>query len=366
MRILVLTTAASLNTSARLLVTMGAGLAECGHGVVVACCRNTASEREIARRFPGISRRPVSGGNSLSRGVSVRGLVRALQADVVLVGNERDQLSAALGIGRIGGVVRRLAIGERYAPSWRTRLANARSCCLLFGDEVGPAVHTELHVRNAISWPAHRPVVPGEPPLRLAPVAPPSVLAIVAGTATGSVGAMEHAAGANALRAAARILSRHPGLRVLLLGEVSSLQALRLHAASVGLVESVSILPLDSLIEAGPFEAAAVWVTASGDTGAVSIVSAMMRRIPVVVPRGFDTEGLVAPRITGVVADDTDLSGSVAALAQLWADTDEHNAVGAASAARAERLHGWDAMMRRIEEALLRVAGRGASRRVAA
>ena len=32
-------------------------------------------------------------------------------------------------------------------------------------------------------------------------------------------------------------------------------------------------MPLDALIEPGPFAAAAVWVTATGDTGAVSIVS---------------------------------------------------------------------------------------------
>ncbi|HYW30682.1 MAG TPA: hypothetical protein VE869_04175 [Gemmatimonas sp.] len=352
--------------SSRLLVTMGAGLAERGYETVVACCRNSASDREIARRFPALQRRSIVGTNSLARGASLRGLVRSSRADVVLVANERDQLSAALAIGRAGGVLRRLAIGERYSASWRTRLAGARSRCLLFGDEVGPVVHTELHVRTAVSWPPQRAVVTGEPPLRLAPVVPPLVMAIVAGTATGAVGASEHAAGATALRAAARLLSRHPGLRVVLLGEVSSLQALRLHAASVGLVDSVSILPLDSLIEPGPFEAAGAWITASGDTGAVSILSAMMRRIPVIVPRGFDTEGLVAPRITGVVSDDTDLSGSVAALAQLLADTDEHHAVGAAAAARAERLHGWDAMMRRLEDALSRVAGRITSKRAAA
>ncbi|MES2523718.1 MAG: hypothetical protein V4617_13515 [Gemmatimonadota bacterium] len=366
MRILVLSTANSLTPSARLLVSVGAGLAERGHQTVVACCRNSASEREIARRFPSMTRRAVSGGNSIARGASTRGIVRSLQSDVVLVATERDQLAGALGIGRTGGVVRRLAIGERYAPSWRARLANARSRCLLFGDEIGPVVHTELHVRNAVSWPPLRVAIPGESPLRLAPVVPPSVLAIVAGTATGATGAMEHAAGAAALRAAARLLSRHPGLRVILLGDVSSLQALRLHAASVGLVDCVSIQPLDALIDPGPFEAAGVWVTASGDTGAVSVLSAMMRRIPVIVPRGFDTEALVAPRITGVVSDDTDLSGSVAALAQLLADTEEHHAVGAAAAARAERLHGWDAMLRRMEDTLSRVAGRGQSRRAAA
>ena len=176
----------------------------------------------------------------------------------------------------------------------------------------------------------------------------------------------QHGAGAAALRAAARLLTRHPGLRVLLLGDIPTLQALRLHAASVGLADRISVMPLDALIEPGPFAAAAVWVTATGDTGAVSIVSSMMRRIPVIVPRGFDTEALVAPRITGFLAEEGDPTGSIAALAHLFADADAHFAMGGVAASRAERLHGWDAMLGRTLDTLVRAAGRWANSRSAA
>jgi hypothetical protein len=162
------------------------------------------------------------------------------------------------------------------------------------------------------------------------------------------------------------LLTRHADLRVLLLGEIPTLQALRLHSASVGLADRVSVMPLDALIEPGPFAAASVWVTATGDTGAVSIVSAMARRIPVIVPRGFDTEALVAPRITGFVADDSDPAGSIASLAHLFADAEAHAAMGTVAASRAARLHGWDAMLGRTMDALGQVAGRPAGSRSAA
>ncbi|MEO7520929.1 MAG: hypothetical protein ABIW79_03840, partial [Gemmatimonas sp.] len=93
---------------------------------------------------------------------------------------------------------------------------------------------------------------------------------------------------------------------------------------------------------------------------------AMMRRIPVIVPQGFDTESLVAPRITGFASDDSDPAGSVAALAHLLADPAAHSAMGAAAAARAERAHGWDALLRTIQAALARVADSAASRTSAA
>ncbi len=219
------------------------------------------------------------------------------------------------------------------------------------GDEIGGAVHVDTHVRTAIAWPTH--FAASSSAVGDAGQSPTPVIAIVAGDASNPV---EHAAGAAALRASARILSRHPGLQVVLLGRQSSLQAMRVHAGAVGLAERLVLLPLDALLLPGAFAAAAVWVTTSGDEGAVSVAAAMLRRIPVIVPRGFDIEGLVAPRITGFVADDTDLTGSVAALAHLMADAEDQVAMGAAAATRAARLHNWDAMLSRTLDALARVA----------
>lgn len=353
--------------SARVLMTIGAGLAARDERITFACCKGTAAEAEITRRFPGIPLRRLVGDSFMRRVLAMRALARADDIDAVLVGTEADQLTAALAMGRRGGVVRRLAVGEQFAVNWRSRLAASRSRCVMMGDEAGVTVHVTSPVRTGIAWP--RPLAQaGDASLALGvavpgALVPPSVLAIVAGL---SQVPAQHAAGAAALRAAARLMSRHEDLRVLLLGEIPTLQALRLHSASVGLADRVSVMPLDALIEPGPFSAASVWVTATGDTGAVSIVSAMMRRIPVIVPRGFDTEALVAPRITGFVADESDASGSIAALAHLFADNEAHAAMGGVAVSRAARLHGWDAMLARTVETLARAAARAPSTRSAA
>lgn len=337
--------------SVRLLAGMAAGMALRGEQVTFICCRGSATEREITRRFPGLPMRTISGALTITRAVRLRALARALRTDVALVHTEHDAFTAALALGRTAGIVRRLGIGQRFTRSWRARITAARTRTLLMGDETGESVHLDTHVRSAVSWPSPARDAETDHPFGTGNVAP--VIAIVAGDAARTA---QHAAGAAALRAAARIVARHPDLRVLLLGEAAGLQALRVHAGALGLADRLAVVPLDTLLAPGPLAASSVWVTAAGDEGAVSIIASMQRRIPVIVPRGFDTESLVAQRITGFIADDTDLAGSVSSLAHLMADNAEHQAMGAACAARAERLHNWDAALTRTMAALGRVA----------
>lgn len=360
MRLLVLSTHRTYSVSVRLLASIGASLSTRGEEVTFVCCRNSDTEREVARTFPTLTLRSLNGGLAARRIASLRRIVTELRPDALLVHTERDALAAALTIGRTGGVVRRLSIGQRLESSWRVRLTTSRTRFLAMGDEVGESAHLDKHVRTAVSWPAlglarddRATADSADNPFRSGPSAPPPVIAIVAGDASNPA---QHAAGAAALRTASRIVSRHPELRVTLLGHASGLQALRVHAGAVGLADRLDVMPVESLLSPGPFTAAALWATGTGDDAAVGIVAAMMRRIPVIVPRGFDTEALVAPRITGFIADDSDLAGSVASLAHLMADPADHQAMGAAAAARADRLHGWDAMITRTLSVLARVA----------
>lgn len=359
---MIFTTERALSISARLLLYAGAGLAARGDTVAFAPVRRGEADRFLARRFPKLPVHAVSARGGVAQALAVRKIAQSVGAEAILVGCERDQLTAALALGSHGGVVRRLTIGERFTQNWRTRLAASRSKCLLIGDQTGADVHRDTHVRTGIAWPRPLTLVPGEG-ARSGGTVPPPVLAIVAGDATVPA---QHAAGAAALRAAARLITRHAGLRVSLLGERPAMQALLLHAASVGLAESTDVTPLDALIEPGPFSASAVWATAAGDKGAVSVVSAMMRRIPVIVPQGFDTEALVAPRITGFVSDDTDLAGSVASIAHLLADAAAYQSMGSAAAARAERAHGWESFLHTLHGSLAQVAGQSSSRHSAA
>ena len=160
-----------------------------------------------------------------------------------------------------------------------------------------------------------------------------------------------------ALRAAARLVGRHPSLRIVLLGEVAALQSTRVHAASLGLTAFVQVAPIDTLLLADEIDAAAVWITADGDDGAIATIAAMQRGIPVVVPAALSFSSMVASRLTGFVMPDVDIPTIVAELAQLIADRPAYEAMGHAARERATLLHGWPQFVDDAAEVLSLASG---------
>ena len=325
MRVLVLTSAASWTPSVRLAITLGAELAARGDIVSVACLSGSAPERATEAAFPRLSVRGITGQSGFSRLSSTRAIVAALRPDVVLVQSERDALLAAMATGRRGGVVRRWCVGEDapdYRPTartWRTRLAGSRARLTSWGRDP-----------MAVSWPEPRP--PNARPATSEGDIVPAALWIVPPA--------EHdERTAIALRAAARLVGRHPSLRIVLLGDLDALQSTRVHAASLGLTAFVQIASIDALLMASEVDAAAVWVTASGDAGAIATIAAMQRGIPVVVPEELSFSSLVASRITGFALSDLDVSAIVSELARLLSDRHEFEAMG--NAARARAMQSW-------------------------
>lgn len=343
MRVLVLTSAVSWTPGVRLLITLGAELAARGDIVTVACLSHGVLERAIESNFPRLPVRGIAGQGALARLRSARGIVAALRPDAVLVQSEPDALLAALATGRRGGVVRRMAVGEdapdRHPPArtWRTRLADSRTRLTSWGRDP-----------IAVSWPG-----PSSPPRRgdtPTGEAVPAALWIVPPA--------EHdERTAVALRAAARLVGRHPSLRIVLLGDVAALQSTRVHAASLGLTAFVQVAPLDALLLADDVEAAAVWITADGDEGAIATIAAMQRGIPVVVPSAMSFASMVAARITGFVTTDADVPAIVAELARLMSDRHEYEAMGDAARARASRQHDWQRFVDDAAEVLSRASG---------
>ena len=327
MRLLVLTTAVSWTPGVRLAITLGAELAARGDIVTVACLSHGVLERATEATFPRLPVRGITGQGGLARISSVRGIVAALRPDAVLVQSEADALLAAMATGRHGGVVRRWCVGENAdddrpaALTWRTRLAGSRARLTAWGRDP-----------IAVSW-------PGPDRRRVRAVTPSSE---TVPTALWIVPSTEHdERTAVALRAAARLVGRHPLLRIVLLGDLAALQSTRVHAASLGLTAFVQVASIDTLLLADEVDAAAVWVTADGDAGAIATIAAMQRGIPVVVPRALSFSSLVASRITGFVMSDADVSEMVAELARLLSDRHEFEAMGQAARARVKRLHDW-------------------------
>ncbi|QJR36132.1 glycosyltransferase [Gemmatimonas groenlandica] len=343
MRVLILTTAASWTPDVRLPITLGAELAARGDIVTVACLSHGALERSVEATFPRLPVRGITGQGAFARIRSARGIVAALRPDAVLVQSEPDALLAALATGRRGGVVRRWAVGEdapdRHpaARTWRTRLAGSRTRLTSWGRDP-----------IAVSWPG-----PSSPHLRGDTPAGETVP-----TALWIVPPAEHdERTAVALRAAARLVGRHPSLRIVLLGDLAALQSTRVHAASLGLTAFVQIAPLEALLLADDVEAAAVWITADGDEGAIATIAAMQRGIPVVVPSALSFASIVASRITGFVTSDADVPAIVAELARLMSDRHEYDAMGDAARARASRQHDWQRFVDDAAEVLSRASG---------
>lgn len=373
MPLLILATERDWTTGTRLLMMVGSELARRGETVVVACAKGSGTERALHTDFPALERRALPAAPGVRRLVALRKLVRAVGCTAALVHGERDALGAANVLGRRGTVLLRVGVGERVPARWRMRVAAFRARIRLLQDQTsetsaGATARSDAapSIRAPFAWPSAGD--PRGPSLRVAPMIPPPVIAIVAGTTPPSrrlAGrrSAEHIAGAAALRAVAKLVPRYPDLRVSLVGETHAMQQLRLHGGSLGLADRVQLVPTHVLLDPGPFAGAIVWVAAHGDCGAAAIVAAMSRRLPVIVPRGFDIEPMVAQRITGYVADETDLSGSTSALAHMLSDAAEYHAMGAASAARADRVHNWEAYVNRVHDAVGRAAGNVSRRR---
>ena len=361
MRILILITEREFRASARIQALIGETLVERGHLVTLVCVKKSQTEAEIARLHPSLKCRSIAG-RGIRQLLSFRRIVKGLHPAVVLVQGEKNMLAAALSIGRKGGVVRRLSVGEGVKPTWRAAVAGSRSRCVVMGDELSAPNESKPPMKTSLGWD------PGSVAAKMRGgeesgrrEKSPPVLGIVSGNPRAGARKLsvkpfaEYSAAALALRAASRLATRYPELRILLLGESAALQAVRVHAASVGMASRITIAPIDSLIASDAFHASLVWVAAQSDEGGVSIISAMMRGIPVVVPSHFDTQAFVAPHINGFLADESDISTCVASVANVLANPDQLAAMGAAAQARAHRLHDWDLYIDRMMGAISKV-----------
>ena len=340
MRLLVLTTSDAWTPSTRLVLALGAELAARGDVVAVACPTHPEFEAVVHRAFPRLYVRSLPRSGRVAQVLSARRIVSALRPDAVLVHGEGDALLAAVATGGRGAVVRRWRVDEHAthaAPvprTWRTMLAAA--CTRLTAWGLDPM---------AVSWPGPDPRQEDAVSL---PTVPMALWIVPPGDHD------EHTA--LALRAAARLYRRHPSLRIVLLGDVAALQSTRVHAAALGLTACVQVASLDSLLADDNVDAAAVWVTAGGDAGAIATLAAMQRRVPVIVPAHSSCATMVAAGTTGFVVTDADGSVIAAELARLFADWSVFRAMGDAAHARAAQLYGWSPFVRGAAEFLLRAS----------
>lgn len=353
MRVLVMTTERDWSMSTRLLLTAAEGLAQRGETVTACYPRATATATGAESGFPNVALRSMSDGGFLAQWRAVRRAVSAARPMAMLVQGERDTLIAAYAIGRKGGVVRRRLFAERVRTSWRVKAASSRSKVVIFDGEHRAKRSSADETPDSISWPtlAEHAVRAREVVGNVGAVVEPyAKLVIFPSSDAGATTPV-------ALRSAAHLLTRNDSLRVTLVGDETTLQGTRIHAASLGLADRLDLVSVDEYLHAEALDATAVWVTAQGDAGAVALLSAMTRSVPVVVPAGSNIESLVVPKVTGFVADDQDPTAIVSSLARLLSDPDDQRAMGDAAAARASRVHNWSGWLDMMTDSLNRAAG---------
>lgn len=376
MRILLLTTASRFTPDVQLLVHLVAALGARGEVVGVACVHGSEVDRGVSAAWPRLTLRTFSAGGTTRHASGVREVISALRPDAVLVGSEADAALASVAMRGRGGVVRRVAFGERGEAAqdrggWR----------LGFGT---PARVIDWGRRMpAVSWPGFLPdeAQPGadggphhdahhdgrddarndaqDPQILVLPPIHREGVGYDEGTAA-------------ALRTVAHLRRRHHTLRITLLGDAPMLQTARVHAASLDLTEGLAIRPVQALLNGDVRAATALWIATSEDAAAICAVAGMQQGVPAVVPHDAPFAGLVLPGISGFVVAETSFSVAapgnpaqhpsmpvslVTELAKLIGDPFVRRAMGDAALGRAARDHAWEHFVDEAQVQLAHAAG---------
>jgi hypothetical protein len=343
MRVLVMSRARTPGAHVRLLGNIGAGLADRGATVAYAAS-DVDSVLQLLAPGDADNVHRLRGKSALQMLASTRKTMKSFKPEVVLVDGERDTFAAALASeGRVG-IVRRLRPTQDAQYGWRSRVSARLSKVVLLVPSSGETMALPREVRTVRAPVALPDQARSRPQLSWEDEETPATIACIPDE--------RGAAASFCLRAFARLRQRRPDLTLMLLGDPSRMQSVRIHAAALGLTDHIRTLPESALFERQQLDVAAVWVASRGDDGALAAVASMARGLPVIVERNNDVAAFVAHRITGLHADEADLSATIASIALLLADPLALRSTREAAVARAQRLHSWSGFLDKVVEAI--------------
>jgi|ERR1051326_1363658 glycosyltransferase involved in cell wall biosynthesis len=342
MRVLFYVGEKSWSGCARAFVAAARGLSGRGHQVTLVCPGGSPT----ARRAESLGVDTVAAdpeANAASDTWSLRRVLQDRFVEVAFVHTDREQLvvSSAMRLAERGAIIRRIPafLAPAFLRSGRLALRIA-SAGLLFTTE------TELAQAQASSDIAALPLAPAVAPLGVDVAAYDSIR----GVARGALGlpaqgllivcSYEPSARlrlATAMRTLSLLLPRHPDVHLAVLGPGSLDDDLRMHAAALGVSNSVVFLG-PRADELSILRAAdAGWVVAGGDDGAFAFLDLMAMKIPVLADRGPLPQHYVADGITGLLLSPGAPSHTAATVAPFFVHQDWRTAMGNAARTRAQR-----------------------------
>ena len=356
MHVLFLHTAREWSGTARLFARAGRGISERGAKVTLLVTPDSNVHLAVSpRRDPGQPRHtPIpepfeiipfsTDGWFFTAARRLRRIFRRWDADTIFVSTDREHLIAATAcwMSRNGSVVRWTPAGRKLemgsSGRWGARLARTS---YLFASEMDrrasslPKNAVDASVAqigvDVSTYPAdgaRPPAAEGEPATATNP-ALKFIVCIYDPTSRGRA--------ATAIRTISMLAPRHPNLRLIIVGQGSDDEDLRMQAAALRVLHLVSFLGERDDVISLMRDAALGWVVADADTGAYGVLDLMAVGIPTVSSEGGVAQRYIANGISGALYPPDDSASTAATVAGMLLSDETREAMGKAARTRVAR-----------------------------
>lgn len=334
MRTLFYHSAPTWTGSSRAFAVAARGLAARGEAVTVAVPIDSPVEQAFSREGLDVVTMPAT--TSVSRDAwRLRTLLRERFVEVVFLHTEREQLvaSTAMRLAERGAVIRRLPPGAAVSPGRSVRVAaRITASRLLFSTDTD---RQRAAMPDAFLAPLGVDVQRSDDER----AASRTMLGVEHGTQLMVCVADRRSKQriTTALRTAALLADRHPGLRIALVGSGCDDDDTHMHASALGVTHLIRFLGERDDLSAVLAAADVGWVAAEGDDGAFACLDFMAAAVPVIAERSPYVAQYVPDGIAGVLLPPADPSDTAAAVASFLADENQRAAMGRAGRTRAAR-----------------------------
>lgn len=334
MRLAFLSDAVEWNGATRVFAMAARAFAQVGDDVWFVIRPESALQERLASDNLPIE--PLPPGGWLFSAVRLRRILKRNRIDVVFVHSQREHLIAALA-ARFGGgaaIVRRTGPGQRLVSGWATRIA-ARLAPTAFmftnpsdvhAARVPPQLGSVVLAELGVSGDGARPESDSAGARARDPF---HIVCVYDGVARGLT--------ALPIRTVALLADRHPEVHLSMVGTRSDADDIRMHVASLNVLDRVALLGERDDLPIVMREATFGWVACRGDDAAFAMLDLMAAGLPVVAPDDGIARRYIADGITGVVVRSEDATLAAGALAGVLGRADLVRAMGEAARARVAR-----------------------------
>jgi hypothetical protein len=294
-----------------------------GFEITIVCARDS----DVARRFGALGHETIvlrTSGGWIRAAWRLRPVLKRHFVDVIFVHSEFEQLAAAAAarLADRSAVVRRVPALTRLTMGGDARLGMRLAATgFLFAS---------AEDRRGAAPPAYA-LEPAIAPPGIAGAEPPTGRDPNVRTIAIRFDAPQRERVTGALRTVAMLAERHPELRCVLIGPLAADESLRIHAAALGIANSIRWVAEPGDRPSALGTADLVWLIAESDDLVTGLLDCFAHGIGVVVDRTPLSTRFVTDGIEGVLTAGLDAAGFASLFATLLADDSRRAAFGVAA-----------------------------------